>query len=621
MFDFVSKHKRLIQLLLALVAVPFLFFGMESYTRVMRSADEVARVNGEPIAQREFSDALRQQQDRLRAVFGQNFDVAALDTREARLAVLDSLIAQRVVADEVAANRLIMSKNAAIAEIVAAPEFQEGGKFSAERYSNYLRARGLSDEANVAMLRLQLPTSRLIGAVTGSAILSREVASRLLALESQRREVSEAILAPEQYLGQVKADEAQLKAYYEANRKAFGLPERVRAEYLVLSAEALGRAEPASDAELKALYEARAAQLGTPEQRRVSHILVKTRDAAEKLLAELRTSPARFEALAKQHSLDAGSAEKGGDLGPVGRGDVVKPFADAVFALKEGEIAGPVETEFGFHVVRVSAVQPGRMRAFDEVKAALAAELAEQKGKKRFAEAADGFNNLVYEQSDSLAPAAERYKLKLQTSGWIARGSAAQAGPLGHPKLLAALFSPDAVKERRNTDAVEVSPGVLIAARVLEHQPATERAFEEVKAEVETRYRREEATKLARKDGEAKLAALRKGEDAGAKWSTAKSVSRLDPQGIEKEALAKIMQAAPDRLPAFVGVPLGSGGYALYRVAKLLAGEPRPESERTAELQRLERDAGQEQLDAYVGSLRARAEIEIRSENLERKDR
>lgn len=621
MFDFVSKNKRTIQVLLALVAVPFLFFGMESYTRVMRSADEVAVVDGEPVTQREFAEALRQQQERLRAVFGANVDAAALDTPETRRAVLDSLIAQRVVAGEVAAARLVMAKSAVIAEIMAAPEFQENGKFSAERYAAYLRSRGLSDEANVAQLRMQLPTSRLLGSLAGSTIVSRTVADRLLALQAQRREVSEAILASGDYVGQIRPDAAQLKSYYDANRAAFTVPERVRAEYLILSDESLGRAEPGTDAELRALYELRAAQFGAPEQRRASHILVKTKDEAEKLLAEVRNAPARFAELARQHSQDAGSAEKGGDLGLFGRADVVKPFAETVFGMKEGEIGGPIETDFGHHIVRLTAVQPGKTRSFDEVKPELVAELAKQKGAKRFAEAADGFNNLVYEQSDSLKPAAERYRLEPRTSGWIERGNAAEAGPLGHPKLLAALFSSDAIQQRRNTDAIEVAPGVLIAARVAEHQPAKQRTFDEVKAETETRLKREEAAKLAHREGAAKLARLAKGGEAGIKWGAVKTVSRHDPQGISQDALRKIMAVDAAKLPGYAGLPRGDGGYALYRVTKVLAAEPQPEPQRAADLQRIERETGQEHLEGYIASLRGRAKIELKPANLERKER
>lgn len=619
MFDFVGKHKRIIRIVIVLVVVPFAFFGLESYTRVFRGADDVATVEGNGITQREFSDALRQQQERLRALFGRDFDLSGFDTPAARLSVLDTLIAQRLLATTAAKANLAMSREAVIEQIKAAPDFQENGKFSPERYSAYLRSRGLSDAANVELLRQQLPMSHLVDAVSGTAIPSRTVSQRLAALEAQQREVSEASFAASAFLGQAKADEAALKAYYDANADEFRVPERVRADYIVLSAEELGRADPVTDAELKAAYEARAADFRVEEQRRASHILVKSREEAEKLVAQARKAPESFAALAKQHSQDPGSAEKGGDLGLFGRGMMVKPFEDAAFAMKPGEIAGPVQSDFGFHVIRLTEVQAGKGRQLEEVRAELTAELARQKGMKKFAESAEAVNNLVYEQSDSLKPAAERFKLKVQTSGWITRSGSPEAGVLNHPKLLAALFSGDATKQRRNTDAIEVAPGVLVAARVAEHQPAVQRKLEEVKAEAEQKVKRAEAAKLAKQEGEAKLAELRKGSDTGVKWGAAKSVSRRDPKDLPPDALRAVMAADASKLPAYVGVERGGAGYALYRISKITAAEPPAEPGKADDLARHERSEGNEQLESFVASLRARAKIEVNQANLEKK--
>jgi peptidyl-prolyl cis-trans isomerase D len=619
MFDFVGKHKRIIQIVIGLIVVPFLFFGLESYTRVLRGADDVAVVDGMGITQREFTEALREQQERLRTLFGRDFDVSAFDTPAARLSVLDSLIAQRLVNATAVKANLVLSRESVIEEIKSASEFQDNGKFSPERYAAYLRSRGVSDEANVALLRHQLPVSRLVGALQGTAIPSRSVAERLAALEAQRREVGEALLAPGQFLAQVKTEEAALKTYYDANAAEFRIPERVRAEYLVLSAEELGRGEPVSETELKAAYEARAADFRVEEQRRASHILVKTREEAETLLAQALKAPQSFAELAKQHSQDPGSAEKGGDLGLFGRGMMVKPFEHAVFAMKPGEIAGPVQSDFGFHVIRLTEVQAGKGRKFEEVRNELAAGLAQQKGSKKFAEAAEGLNNLVYEQSDSLKPASERYKLKLQASGWITRGGSPELGPLNHPKLLAALFSPDATGQRRNTDALEVAPGVVVAARVAEHEAAAQRKFEDVKAEVEQKVKRAEAAKLAKREGEAKLAELLKGGEAAIKWSAAKTVSRGEPKDLPPEALRAVMAADASKLPAYLGVDRGGEGYALYRVAKLIEAEPKTDAAKAEALARYERQSGNEQLESYIAGLRARAKVEVNQANLEKK--
>jgi peptidyl-prolyl cis-trans isomerase D len=619
MFDFVAKHKRLLQLVLAVTMVPFVFFGLESYTRSTVGSNEVAVVDGTPVTTREFTDELRRQQERLREMLGRNADLTPFETPEMRMAVLDSLITQRLLTNEVVNAGLYMSRDEVVAFIVAAPEFQENGKFSSERYANYLRAASLSDEGNVARLRLDLPAARLGSTINGTAMAPRSVADRLAAIEGEKREVAEAFIPAASHMAGIKPDEAAMKAYYDANLARYKVPERIRAEYLVLSAEELARGETVSDAELKAAFDARAAQFAVAEQRRASHIMVKTQAEADALLAEARKAPQRFAELAKQSSQDFGSAEKGGDLGMNPKGSLASPsLEEAIFRLKPGELE-VVKSEFGYHVVRVDSVQAGKSGSFDEARKDLADELLKQKAAKKFAEVAEPFNNLVYEQSDSLKPAAERYQLKIATTGWFTRQGASEIGPLTHPKLLAALFSQDSIKQRRNTDAVEVVPGVLVAARVAEHQPEAQRPYDEVKAEVAGALARREAAALAKKEGEAKLAALAKGGDAGLRWAAAKAVSRQDNQGLSQAALRKVMAADTSKLPAYAGVERGDEGYALYRINRVIPAEARNAAQIAEVRARYDQQAGSQQLDAYLASLRARAKVEVRTANLEPK--
>jgi peptidyl-prolyl cis-trans isomerase D len=269
--------------------------------------------------------------------------------------------------------------------------------------------------------------------------------------------------------------------------------------------------------------------------------------------------------------------------------------------------------------VQLAAVKAARVKPFEEMKAELAAEVAKQKGAKKFSEVAEPFNNLAYEQSDSLKPLAERYKLKISETGWFSREQPTpDLGPLAHPKLLAALFSADSVQQKRNTDAVEVAPGVLVAARVMEHRAPTQRSLEEAKPMITARLTRREALALARKEGEAKLAELAKGGEAGLKWSAVKAVSRRDAQGVPPAALQKIMTADPAKLPAHVGADKGEQGYALYRVVKVSAEPLKPE-ESSALTDRLAQAAGAEQFDAYVAGLRAKAKIQVNQASLEKK--
>ena len=614
MFEFVHKHRLLAQIVLSVIALTFAVWGIESYTRFAGSQDAVAKVNGYEISERQFTEQLRQQQESIRRMFRGQIDPAALDTPEARRAVLDQMILQRVVFSEAAKRHLFVSRQAVIEAITQAPEFQENGRFSPALYSAYLQQRGLSDADNVAQLQSELPMERLARAVAATAIAPGSLASRLAAIQSQKREVEQAQIPAKQFLGQVKIDDAKVKEYYEAHKDEYRAPERVRAQYVLLSAQALAKQAPISDAEIQAAYDARAAQYKVEEQRRASHILVKDKAEAEKIAAEVKKNPGRFAELAKKASQDPGSAEKGGDLGWFGRGMMVKPFEQAVFEMKPGEVR-VVQSEFGFHVVRVTGVQPARSRPLAEVKKEIVDELAQQKGAKKFAEVAESFSNMVYEQPDSLQPVADRYKLPIQTTGWVERGRRQELGALDNAKLLAALFSPDAIENKRNTDAIEIAPNTLIAARVLEHQPAKQREFAEVKDEVAALLRNQEALALARKDGEAKLAELGKGSEP-VKWSAPREVSRRDAGGLPNEALRRVVAADVSKLPAYVGLPTNDG-YLLLRISKVTEampqGDPKQFAEQTGQM------LGAADYESYVASLKGQADISINTANLEKK--
>jgi peptidyl-prolyl cis-trans isomerase D len=619
MFDFVHKHKRLLQGFLGLIAVTFATWGIESYTRFRGGADTVATVNGLTVTQRDFEGELRRQQDQMRRMFGRNFDPAVLERPEAKRAVLDSLVTQQLVASAAQKANLIVTDEMLVELIHSVPAFQSEGRFSKPQYELALRSQNppMSSAQFESRLRRDMVLQQLTRAVGESAIAPRAVAERLAALETQKREISEARIGVQQFLAQASVDDGKLKAYYDANPDEFRIPERVRAEYVMLSADALARLEPATEAEIKAAYDARAAEFKVAEQRRASHILVKTKEEADKLLLELKKSPGRFAELAKKHSQDTGSAEKGGDLEWFSAGMMVKPFEDAVFAMKkEGEIAGPVQSEFGFHIIRLTGIKAGKARPLEEVRKELATGIARQKGARKFAESAEAFNNMVYEQPDSLKPAAERFKLQLQTTPWIAKSANQELGPLDNPKLLAALFSQDSIKNKRNTDAIEVAPGALVAARVIEHQPPTQRGFDEVKKDIGEKLRRQQSVELAQKDGAAKLEQLRKGGDAGVKWGAPRTVSRRDAQGLPRELLQPIVAADVSKLPAYVGVPVPDAGYLLVRISKVIEADPKEKNpESGARVGQLFSAA---QYDAYLASLRTRADIEIKPENLEK---
>ena len=618
MFDLVQKYRRVMQIVLGLIAITFATWGIESYTRFAGGRDTVASVNGSDILRREFDEQLRQQQENMRRMFGGQIDPAAFDNPELRRAMLDQMVNERVVATETAKRNLWFDDKRLSEAILSVPEFQVGGKFSEQRFDDVARSQNPPATARqfAERIRQSMSVQQIPGAIAQSAIAPHALVERLAAIEAQQREVSQVPIAAKQYLAQVKIDPAQVKQYYESHLGDFRTPERVRAEYVVLSAENLARQEPVTDDEIKQAYEARASSFRVEEQRRASHILVKTKDEADKLMGELKKNPGALAELAKKQSQDPGSAEKGGDLGWFGRGMMVKPFEEAVFGMKQGELR-VVQSEFGFHVIKLTGIQPGKARPYDEVKKELAADLAKQKGQRKYAEAADQFGNTVYEQSESLKPVADKYKLAIQTTGWITRSARQELGALDNARLLAGLFSQDAIVNKRNTDAIEVAPATLVAARVIAHEPEAQRKFEEVQEEITDALRRQEAFKLAEKEGSAKLAGLQKGENAGLAWSAPKLVSRRDAQGLPGEVLRRVVAADASKLPAYLGMPMGDAGYLLLRITKVVEGKP-PAEDKQREA-RVAAAIGGAEFEAYLASLKGRADISINTANLEKK--
>lgn len=635
MFDAVRSNKRIVQIFLVAITLPFAFWGVDSYVRGGGGGGDVASVGGSKITQQELAQALRDQQERMRATLGRDFNPAMFDTPEARQAILDSLVSQRLLLLHAGKSNLLVSDDQLRQFLAAIPALQEDGKFSMQRYEQVLRAQGFNQAGFEAKLRQDLILQQLVSAVADTSIVSRGAAERVLAVQLEEREVSEAAILPDKFAGQVRIGAEAVQAFYEKNRKMFETAEQVRAEYVVLSLESLGQQVTVSEEEVRSRYETDTGRYRQAEERRASHILIQVpqdapeaaqktaRAKAEGILQELRKNPNDFAKFAKEHSQDPGSGSQGGDLGFFPRGAMVKPFEDAVFSMKENQVSDVVRSDFGFHIIRLTGIRAEKVRPFSEVRDEIAGELKSQAAAKKFAEAAESFSNMVYEQADSLKPAAEKYKLAIRQTDFFDRTNQAAAGPLASSeKLIAALFSDDAIKNRRNTEAVEVAASTLVAARVLEHRPAELRPLDSARKEIEQGLAAEEAARLARQEGEARLAQLAKGESAGLAWSPAQTVFRQGMRGLPPEGLRAIFKAPSDKLPSHAGVQLPGGAYVIYRVSQVRPGKAKDGDPRAKEqVMQLAQLSGSEDFNAYLVALKGRYLVEINKAALEAKER
>ncbi|MFA7291703.1 MAG: SurA N-terminal domain-containing protein [Rhodocyclaceae bacterium] len=637
MFDAVRNNKRIVQGFLFLIAISFTLFGVDSYVRGTGAGTDVASVGDSKITQQQFQQSLRDQMDRARQQMGPSFKQELFDTPEMRLAVVNSLVDQRLLLLEAYKGRLGASNDMLVEIISNMPSLKENGQFSQSRYEAAVRAQGMTTEQFEAQLRQDLTMQQLVGAVADTGIVSATSAATMLRIQSEERQVAEIRYAPEQFTSEVKLADDAARKFYDENQKLFQTPELVRAEFVVLSLDNLLSQVAVSDSEVKQWYETHKDRYQQAEERRASHILItvnasaadaekaKARAKAEEVLKEVQKTPAKFADLAKKVSQDPGSAVNGGDLGFFGRGMMVKPFEDSVFNQKEGQISDLVQSDFGFHIIKLTGVKAAKLKPLDEVRAEIEGELKRQGAQRRYVEAAEAFTNMVYEQSDSLNPVAEKFKLQVQQSKFLPKEIPAQAlpslGPLGNEKLLAALFSDDAIKNKRNTDAVEVVQNTLVAARVAEHKPAAIRDFDAVRADIETMLKGKEAAALAKRRGEARLAELKAGDDK-VKWALVKYVSRLQGKQVTPEAMRAIFRADVQKLPAYAGVELpNNGGYALYKIMAVKPLEKIDESKQRVLQSDYTAMAAQEDFAAYLAGLRQRYKVEINKAVVESKDR
>ena len=629
MFDFVRKHTKIMMFVMFLLIIPsFVLFGIDGYNNMGDKGESVARVGGVDISQGEWDAAHKSETDRLRASMP-NLDPKLLDSPEARYATLERLVRDRVLSQAVEAIRLTTSDSRLARELQENPTIaalsRPDGSLDMDRYRQLVASQGLTPEGFEARVRQDLSIRQVEAAVTATALTPAAIADVSLNAFFERREVQFVNFAAADFAAKVSPTEADIEAFYKANATLFQAPEQASIEYLLLDLEAVKKGIIISEPDLKSYYDQNAARLSGAEERRASHILInaakdapssdrqKAKARAQELLELVRKAPDSFGELAKKNSQDSGSAANGGDLDFFARGAMVKPFEEAAFAMKKGDISEIVESDFGFHIIKLTDVKVPLQRSFAELRAGIEADLKAQQAQRQFAESAEAFTNGVYEQSDSLKPVADKLKLEIKVVDKLARqASPGVSGVLANPKFLAAVFAPDTVEKKRNTEAIEIGPNQLAAGRIVKHTPARTLPLVDVAPAVRERVVAARASELAKKEGAEKLAAWKAVPDS-ALMPASVVVSRDQAQNVPPAMLKAILRAETKTLPSFIGVDLGPQGYAVARINKVTArpapAEAAAKQDRSQYAQWWTGAEGQ----AYYAVLKERFKVEMRA--------
>lgn len=625
MFDFVRKHTKVLQFILLLLIFPsFVLFGVEGYSRFTEGGNaKVAVVDGQGITQAEWDVALRDQSERMRRQ-APNVDPKLLDSPEAKREALDALVRDKVMQIAATKQHLVVSDERLQRLFQADPQFAFIRLPDGSVNKGMLAAQGMTSASFEQRLRQDLTLRQVVQGVSGTAFASSANSAAAFDVLLQQREVQVQRFNVKDYLSRITPSDAELEAYYKdpANASQFQSQEMASIEFLVLDLDALKKDVNVSEDKLREYFKTNESRYTVAEERRASHILIKTEPSAsaddkakakakaEALLAEVRKAPGTFADVARKNSQDPGSAAQGGDLDFFGRGGMTKAFEDAAYAMKQGEISNVIETEFGYHIIMLTAVRGGEKKPFEAVRAEIEDDVRKQVAQARYAEAAEQFSNLVYEQSDSLKPAADKLKLTIQTATVQRKPLPTAVGTPASPKLLDAVFGVEALRNKRNTEALEISPNQLVSARVVKHDPARLLPFAEVKAQVQDRVVKKMAVAQAKKDGEARLEALKKGGDA-AGLEPAQIVSRVQARDLPRSMVEDIMRADASKLPAWVGVDGGETGYAVVRIVKVLPRDSAVIDAKRADQQYAQAWSAAE-ASAYFAALKTRFKVELK---------
>ncbi len=606
------------QVILALVLIPFALFGIDSYLNQAGNNLSIAKVDGYKIALPEYNRAIENVRNRMMSE-GKKVDPAMFDSFEFKESVVDGLITKQLINNDIKKSQFKITDQQLSQYIIGMPDFQKDGKFSQELYDKVLQNNQLNPKKFEESIRNDLLIQQVRDGLQKLTFIPPNNLTETLKATSQQREVTVAEFKTKEYMAKANISEKDMQAFYEQNKSKFLAPEQVKAEFVVFSLTSILPSITVSEDEVKAFYKTNADKYQNQQQREASHILIaasknaapaekaKAKAKAEDVLGQIKKNPKQFEELATKYSQDPESAKKGGDLGAFGRGMMVKPFDDAVFSMKVNEISGIVESDFGYHIIKLTKVI-GEGGGFDAIKPQIKAELIYQKAQDKYAALAEDFSNKVYEQSSSLDMVSKKFNLPIQKTDWISRNESDKF--FKNEALMNALYSKESIKDRRNTEAIEVTPNNLISARVVDYKAQSTKPFAEVKKSIEDYLKFEAAKKLVATEGEA---ALKSVADASRKidWQATVLVDRKNTKGLSQAVTNHAYKMPTDKLPSYSGFVDGNNGYVIVKVSKVAFPNDDNEENKKEFASSYTEALSSEYLSAYLKGLKAKSSVSV----------
>jgi peptidyl-prolyl cis-trans isomerase D len=616
-------------IVIGLIIITFALFGLGSYLQD-KSRVYVAKVNDAEITPGELQVAYQNQRARMEQMLGEAFNPALINEQILKRQALDNLIRRQLILQAAESEGMAISDQLLAAQIHSVSAFQEDGEFKQERYQRLLAQQGQTPAGFEYETRRMLVADQLINGVSNTAFVTSAEVDRAYALQQQKRSFDYILVSAEPFKSGIEPGEAEIKAYYEQRSDMFMQPERVRLAYIRLNGEVLGKDIEISEDALNQHYQQKKDSLKTQEQRRASHILFqvapdadeasieKIRSEAELVLQQIREG-GDFAKLAKQHSDDPGSKDQGGDLGYFATGAMVPEFDKTVFAMETGDVSDLVRTQFGFHVIKLVDIRGSEIPPLEDVREELIAELKQQDIEDLYYEQLDQLTDISYENPESLDAAADALGLEIQTTDWLNANSGTDIGE--YPKIRAAAFSEDVLEAGNNSEPVEIGPNDAVVLRIRDREPSQPMPLEEVREQIVTALKQEQAAQAAREKGEKLSQQL--AEDArmkdlageqGLSFHEADALER-NAQGHAAELMRYVFRLSrpAEGETADTGFALANGDYAVVRLKTVTDADPADmtEEERTQLKRGFENMRRNLALSTMVNALRSQAKVDI----------
>jgi len=620
----------IVGILLLIIGVPFAFSGIEGYFQA-NANPEAAVVGDSKITSDQLRRAYDQRYRQLQQLLGENFRADQINAQRMRESVLQDMIQESLLRQQAKAGGFRASDAALRNYLTVVPAFQENGKFSSQRYKELLAQNGFTTDSFEAQQRDSLMVEQLRDVVLGSALVTLDDAKLALRIAKQEREFQYLQFEPSKYLAQVSVTPEQLAARYDEKKSSLQAPERIKLAYVELAQGKLAKAAAPSADILKTLYEAeKSSRFSAPETRKASHILINfgadkeaARKRAEQLSEQIKNG-ADFAELAKTSSDDAGSKVKGGDLGIVKRGDGLLPpkFEAALYAIaKAGDVSDSIETDFGFHLIKLTELNPARTQAFEEadVQKALTDLYVNKELQAQIQEKSKQLEQLAFESDASLEPVAKDLGLTIETTDWLTR--AGGSGIAANPAVIEAAFSQAVMTDGVNSKPIAIDADRLVVIRKSEYEAPRQRELAEVEADLSIELRTEQAQAKAAADAKAAFEALKAGksiDEVGGTHSLAVQAPGLvtrDRSGLGLallDAAFKLPRPAATT-PSYGLAKLEGGATAVVALKTVVDGGLKPGVEPAGELASIRDARAGAEFNAYREALKKKIKVEIKA--------